>query len=133
MPADPHRDAQYQCASSCLLQDFSDGPSSRHSKPLSMAITFCGGAHSQAAHLRRAFRCAVRGLAAVRCQVNAAIRIRSIAGLCDDSRAATAAVLTAYAEDSSPHQAQGCQVQALPHGLPEAGAPQHALLEGMPV
>ena len=100
---------------------------------MSMANTFCGGADSQAAHLCGAFGCAVRALMAIRRQVNAAICIRLIAGLFGYPRAATAAVLTAYAAHSSPHQAQGCQMQVLPRGLPEADVPQHALLEGVSV
>ena len=100
---------------------------------MSMANTFCGGADSQAARLCGAFGCAVRALVAVRRQVNAAICIRLIAGLFGNSRAATAAVLTAYAAHSLPHQAQGRQMQVLPHDLPEADVPQHALLERMSV
>ena len=98
-----------------------------------MARKVCGGVVSQIRHLCRAFRCAVRALAAVRCQVNAAICIRLIAGWCNGSRAATATVLTAHPTHSLPHQAQGRQMQVLPHGFPEAGVPQHALLEGMSV
>ena len=93
----------------------------------------CDGATGKAAHLCRAFGCAVRALVAVRRQVNAAVRIRLISGLFGNSMAATAALLAAYAVHSSPHQAQGRQMQVLPHGLPEADVPQHALLKGMSV
>ena len=70
---------------------------------------------------------------AVRRQVDAAVCIRLIAGLCSGPRPATAAVLTAYATHCLPHQAQGRQMQVLPHGLPEADVPQHALLKDMSV
>ena len=70
---------------------------------VSIAKLSSGGAINQAAHLCRAFGCTVRALVAVRCQVNAAISIRLIAGLFGKARAATAAVLTAYAAHCLPY------------------------------